>query len=114
MLRILAIFLTMLLVACTQATPTVVLSPEPLGEPRKSGEFANINVMPQGQTAQITPAERARVKAQLVNAGQQAATKKQNTQAQGASAAEIARLRRLALAERRRRLAEIAATNREN
>lgn len=112
--RFLALISVLLLAACTQATPTAVLSSEPLGEPRKTGEFANINVIPKGQTQQITPAEREQAKAELVGAGQQVAAKKQSAEAQGASEAEIQRLRQLALAERNRRLAEIAANNREN
>ncbi|EFL90556.1 hypothetical protein [Ahrensia sp. R2A130] len=112
--RIFALFILFATAACTQATPTAVLSTEPLGEAKKTGEFANINVQPQGQTAQITDQESEQAKAELRAAGQRSAARKQSVEAQSNSAAEVQRLRRLALAEQKRRLAEIAATNRQN
>ena len=101
-----------LLVSGCVSTPTDalnlsdVLPPPPsdtVSDPnvRKSGQFPNINKIPQGQTHQMTEAEKARLKENLAP-GQNRTTAADSQAAEEQYRREVAELRRLAREQKRR------------
>ncbi len=98
------LFVAIGLVGCITTSPDALLSvtpadtaesAEPLGQPKKTGEFPTIGQVPTGQTKQITPTQRAIAKKELSRdvapAQKQAA---QTTRAQYLK--EVEQLRKLA------------------
>ena len=94
--------------ACVTTSPDVLLSnsTEPAGQIVKTGNYPVIGQVPKAQTTQITPTEKAAIKADLTNSA-----KKGSAQAaqdsQSAYNRELVAMRKLAAAEKKKRLAEI-------
>ena len=94
--RFLLLFLApLLLAACVSTTPESLLSEEPLGQAQNTGQFPIVGRRPEGETVQMTPAEKARLQNELARDAQLG-----QQQAESNSAAdyqrEVARLRLLA------------------
>jgi hypothetical protein len=84
-----------LLAGCVTASPDRLLSAEPQGAAQKSGQYPIIGHVPVGQTSQMTPTQKAELKAELARDSQLA-----RGQAGGSSQsdylAEVKRLKELA------------------
>ena len=80
---------------CVTGTPESILSSEPTGQAAVTGQYPEIGLVPVGQTAQMTPEEKAAIKAEL--SGQAApARQQQSPNAVADYQGEVDALKRLA------------------
>ena len=84
-----------LLSGCVTGTPESVLTPNPTGQAAVAGQYPEIGLVPVGQTAQITPAEKAAIQAEL-SKDAQPGIQQQNPNAAADYKGEVDALRRLA------------------
>ena len=95
---------------CITSSPEQLLSPtgsaQPLGQPKKTGDFGNVYNKPQPAAEQLSNSEVAQAKAELTrDAAPSTAQAKQNNQA--TYSREVSELQKLARDQKARRLREI-------
>lgn len=84
-----------LLYGCVTGTPDNLLSAEPLGQAQNTGQFPIIGRVPEGETVQMTPAEKAKLQADLTRDAAPGQRQAQSNSSEDYQR-EIARLRLLA------------------